>query len=120
MGLAGRGDNLDKMSNSCMKIIKSTSLGGGGEGGVGGEHGGQANCLRVWEDPPTRGNPSLTYKIFKYIIVNLDYKILKVDLARGMKWYSIARGRAMNRYSIFSINVARNMNMTMAMKGLID
>ena len=84
------------------------------------EHGGQANCLRVWEDPPTRGNPSLTYIIFKYIIVNLDYKILKVDLARGMKWYSIARGRAMNRYSIFSINVARNMDMTMAMKGLID
>lgn len=94
MGLAGRGDNLDKMSNSCMKIIKSTFL----------EHGGQANCLRVWEDPPTRGNPSLTYIIFKYIIVNLDYKILKVDLARGMKWYSIARGRAMNRYSINIFN----------------
>ena len=26
MGLPGRGDNLDKMSNSCMKIIKSTFL----------------------------------------------------------------------------------------------
>ena len=115
MGLPGRGDNLDKMSNSCMKIIKSTFLElagrwevargpGGGGGGRGVEHGGQANCLRVWEDPPTRGNPSLTYKIFKHIIVNLDYKILKVDLARGMKWYSIARGRAMNRYSINIFN----------------
>ena len=103
MGLPGRGDNLDKMSNSCMKIIKSTFLELAGRGGWV-EHGGQANCLRVWEDPPTRGNPSLTYKIFKHIIVNLDYKILKVDLARGMKWYSIARGRAMNRYSINIFN----------------
>lgn len=102
MGLAGRGDNLDKMSNSCMKIIKSTFLEPGGRWEV--EHGGQANCLRVWEDPPTRGNPSLTYIIFKYIIVNLDYKILKVDLARSMKWYSIARGSAMNRYSINIFN----------------
>ena len=47
---------------------------------------------------------TLPYIIFKYIIVNLDYKILKVDLARGMKWYSIARGTAMNRYSINIFN----------------
>ena len=49
--------------------------------------GGQANSLGVGEDPPTRGNPSLTYIMFKYIIVNLDYQILNVDLARGMKCF---------------------------------
>ena len=96
-----------KLSNQRFWSLRDVGRWRGGRGGGGGrgvEHGGQANCLRVWKDPPTRGNPSLTYKIFKYIIVNLDYKILKVDLARGMKWYSIARGRAMNRYSINIFN----------------
>ena len=86
MGSAGGGDNLDK-TNNCMKITKSTFLeqnsGGVGRGGMGG----QANSLGVGEDPPTRGNPSLTYIMFKYIIVNLDYQILNVDLARGMKCF---------------------------------
>ena len=61
----------------------SKTVGGWGGGGMGG----QANSLGVGEDPPTRGNPSLTYIMFKYIIVNLDYQILNVDLARGMKCF---------------------------------
>ena len=49
--------------------------------------GGQANSLGVGEDPRTRRNPSLTYIILRYIIVNLHYQIVKVYLARDMTWF---------------------------------
>ena len=49
--------------------------------------GGQANSLGVGEDPCTRRNPSLTYIILRYIIVNLHYQIVKVYLARDMTWF---------------------------------